>query len=191
MIQPIQNSKLKIKNSQLLGAHTSTSGGVAAAVDLANKLGFTAMQIFSKNNTRWSQRAFRQSEIDEFKTKLKASNIKFVCVHDSYLINLCANNPEFKKKSDDAFLDEVERCHQLGIEYLNFHPGAHSGAGEETGIKIIAEALNIIHQKTKGYKVSSMLEATAGQGSAIGYRFEHLRAIIDLVEDKEQNVCLY
>src|SRR5690606_40664970 len=91
----------------LLGAHTSTSGGVGAAVDLAEKLGFTAMQIFSKNNTRWSQRPFKQSEIDEFKTKLKNSNIKFVCVHDSYLINLCSNNPEFKMKSDNAFLDEI------------------------------------------------------------------------------------
>jgi deoxyribonuclease IV len=177
--------------NQLLGAHTSTSGGVGAAVDLAEKLGFTAMQIFSKNNTRWSQRPFKTSEIEEFKAKLKASNIKFVCVHDSYLINLCSNNLEFKKKSDNAFLDEIERCYQLGIEYLNFHPGAHCGEGEETGIKVIAEALNIAHEKTKGYKVSSMLEATAGQGSALGYRFEHLRAIIDLVEDNDRmSVCI-
>ncbi|HSP87277.1 MAG TPA: deoxyribonuclease IV, partial [Ignavibacteriaceae bacterium] len=176
----IPNQESEIRNPQLLGAHTSTSGGVGAAVDLANKLGFTAMQIFSKNNTRWAQRSFKQSEIDEFKSKLKASNIKFVCVHDSYLINLCANNLEFKMKSDNAFLDEIERCHQLGIEYLNFHPGSHCGEGEAEGIKIIAEALNIAHQKTKGYNVSSMLEATAGQGSAIGYRFEHLREIIDL-----------
>jgi deoxyribonuclease-4 len=178
-------------NNQLLGAHTSISGGVAAAVDLATKLGFTAIQIFSKNNTRWSQRPFKQSEIEEFKSKLNSSQIKFVCVHDSYLINLCANNPDFRKKSEAAFWDEIERCQQLGIEYLNFHPGAHGGAGEEEGIKIIAETLNILHQKTKGYKVSSMLEATAGQGSAIGYRFEHLRMIMDLVEDKDRmSVCI-
>jgi len=177
--------------NHLLGAHTSTTGGVVAAVDLADKLGFTAMQIFSKNNTRWHQRRFSEKEIIEFKTKLKNSNIKFVCVHDSYLINLCANNLEFKIKSDNAFIDEIERCHQLGIEYLNFHPGAHCGAGEQEGIKIIAEALNIAHEKTKGYKVSSMLEATAGQGSAVGYRFEHLQEIIDLVEDKERmSVCI-
>jgi len=179
------------KLNQLLGAHASTSGGVAAAVDLASKLSFTAMQIFSKNNTRWHQKPFSEKEIIDFKTKLKNSNIKFVCVHDSYLINLCANNLEFKKKSDNAFLDEIERCHQLGIKYLNFQPGAHSGAGEKERIKIIAEALNISHEKTKGYNVSSMLEATAGQGSAIGYRFEHLREIIDLVEDKERiSVCI-
>lgn len=178
-------------NNHLLGAHTSTSGGVASAVDLANKLGFTAMQIFSKNNTRWTQRPFKESEIRGFKIKLKASGIKYVCVHDSYLINLCADKPEFKKKSDEAFLDEIERCHQLGIEYLNFHPGSHGGRGEEEGIKKIAEALNIAHDKTKGYNVSSMLEATAGQGSAIGYRFEHLREIIDLVDDKKRmSVCI-
>ena len=176
---------------QLLGAHTSTSGGTAAAVELADKLGFTAMQIFSKNNTRWAQRPFKESEIQDFKKKLKNSNIKYVCVHDSYLINLCADNPEFKKKSDEAFLDEIERCQQLGIEYLNFHPGSHGGKGEKEGIKAIAESINITHDKTKGYKVSSMLEATAGQGSAIGYRFEHLRGIIDLVEDKQRmSVCI-
>ena len=176
---------------QLLGAHTSTSGGTAAAVELADKLGFTAMQIFSKNNTRWAQRPFKESEIQDFKKKLKNSNIKYVCVHDSYLINLCADNPEFKKKSDEAFLDEIIRCHQLGIEYLNFHPGSHGGKGEKEGIKAIAESINIAHDKTKGYKVSSMLEATAGQGSAIGYRFEHLREIIDMVEDKvRMSVCI-
>jgi deoxyribonuclease-4 len=176
---------------QLLGAHTSTSGGTAAAVELADKLGFTAMQIFSKNNTRWAQRPFKESEIQDFKKKLKNSNIKYVCVHDSYLINLCADNPEFKKKSDEAFLDEIERCQQLGIEYLNFHPGSHGGKGEKEGIKVIAESINIAHDKTKGYKVSSMLEATAGQGSAIGYRFEHLREIIDMVEDKvRMSVCI-
>lgn len=177
--------------NHLIGAHTSTSGGVAKAVELADSLGFTAMQIFSKNNTRWMQRPFKESEIYEFKTKLKESNIKFVCVHDSYLINLCATNPEIKNKSDNAFADELERCEQLEIKFLNFHPGAHCGAGEEEGIKLIAEALNIAHQKTKGFKVSSMLEATAGQGSALGYRFEQLRKIIDLVDEKDRmSVCI-
>ena len=178
-------------NDQLLGAHTSTTGGVTKAVELAEGLGFTAMQIFSKNNTRWFQKPFAEKEISDFKTKLINSKIKFVCVHDCYLINLCANNPEIKSKSDAAFLDEIERCYQLGIEYLNFHPGSHNGVGEEEGIRIIAETVNIAHEKTIDYKVSSMLEATAGQGSAIGYHFEQLRKIIDLVEDKSRiSVCL-
>ena len=176
---------------QLLGAHTSTAGGVSKSVDLAGKLGFTAMQIFTKNNNRWFQKPLDEKEIEAFKSKLKTSKIKFVVSHDSYLINLCAKNKSILKKSRTAFMDELERCELLGIPYLNFHPGAHLGAGENEGIKLIAESLNISHNKTKGYKVSSMLETTAGQGTAIGYRFEHLQEIIDLVEEKERmNVCI-
>ncbi len=177
--------------NQLLGAHTSIAGGVSKSVDLAEKLGFTAMQIFTKNNNRWFQKPLEEKEIELFKTKLNKSNIKFVVSHDAYLINLCAIKEDILKKSRAAFLDELKRCELLGIPYLNFHPGAHLGAGEEDGIKLIAESINIAHEKTKGYKVSSMLEVTAGQGSSIGYRFEHLRDIIDLIEEKERmSVCI-
>ncbi len=177
--------------NQLLGAHTSIAGGVSKSVDLAEKLGFTAMQIFTKNNNRWFQKPLEEKEIELFKTKLNKSNIKFVVSHDAYLINLCAIKEDILKKSRAAFLDELKRCELLGIPYLNFHPGAHLGAGEEDGIKLIAESINIAHEKTIGYKVSSMLEVTAGQGSSIGYRFEHLRDIIDLIEEKERmSVCI-
>lgn len=176
---------------QLLGAHTSISGGVSTSVDLAEKLNFTAMQIFTKNNNRWFQNPLTEKEIELFKTKLENSNIKFVVAHDSYLINLCAADKSILQKSRKAFIDELERCEQLGIPHLNFHPGAHLGAGEKEGIKLIAESLNIAHDKTPGYKVTSMLEATAGQGSAIGYRFEQLQEIIDLVDDKKRmTVCI-
>jgi deoxyribonuclease-4 len=173
----------------LLGAHTSTNGGVAAAVDLAEKLQFTAMQIFTKNNNRWASKPLTEKEINLYKDKLSKSNIKFVVSHDSYLINLCAVDPELLAKSRDAFVDELERCELLDIPYLNFHPGSHGGKGEKEGIKLIAESLNIAHEKTKGYKVKSMLEATAGQGAAIGYRFEHLAEIIDLVDEKDR-MCI-
>lgn len=176
---------------QLLGAHTSTSGGVSKSVDLAEKLGFNAMQIFTKNNNRWFQKPLEEKEIGAFKTKLNNSNIKFVVSHDSYLINLCAKDKEILKKSRIAMLDELERCELLGIHHLNFHPGSHLGAGEEDGIKLIAESINIVHDKTKEYKVSSMLETTAGQGTSIGYRFEHLQKIIEHVEQKERmTVCI-
>lgn len=175
----------------LLGAHTSTNGGVAAAVDLAEKLQFTAMQIFTKNNNRWASKPLADKEIALYKDKLSKSSIKIVVSHDSYLINLCASDGELLEKSRASFLDELERCELLGIPYLNFHPGSHGGQGEKEGIKIIAESLNIAHEKTKGHKVKSMLEATAGQGTAIGYRFEHLREIIDLVDEKERMcVCI-
>lgn len=176
---------------QLLGAHTSISGGVSKAVELAEKLGFTAMQIFTKNSNRWFQKKLDKKEINLFKTKLEKSKIKFVVAHDSYLINLCAIKKTLLEKSRKAFLDELERCELLGITHLNFHPGAHLGSGEEEGLKRIAESLNILHEKTKNHKVSSMLETTAGQGTTLGYKFEQLRKIIDLVESKERmTVCI-
>ncbi len=171
---------------QLLGAHTSIAGGVSKSVPLAEKLGFTAMQIFTKNNNRWSAKPLEENEIESFKSLLAKSSIKFVVSHDSYLINLCAKDEGNLEKSRNAFVDELERCEALGIEYLNFHPGAHGGQGEEEGIKIIAESLNIAHQKTKGFKVSSMLELTAGQGTNLGYRFEHIAKIIELVDEPDR-----
>ncbi len=175
----------------MLGAHTSTQGGVSAAITLAEKLGFRAIQIFTKNNNQWKAKPLTNSEADEFKRRVAESQIKVIVSHDSYLINLCSSKPDLLEKSREAFVDELERCEMLGIPYLNFHPGAHGGMGEEEGIKLIAESLNIAHQKTKNYKVQSMLEATAGQGTAIGYTFEHLKKIIDLVDEKERmSVCI-
>lgn len=177
--------------THLLGAHTSMQGGVSAAITLAEKLNFTAIQIFTKNSNQWKGKVLTQAEADVFKKKLSDSSIKVVVSHDSYLINLCSSKPELLEKSRDAFIDELERCEMLGIPYLNFHPGAHGGMGEEEGIKLIAESLNLAHQKTKNFKVQSMLEATAGQGTAIGYTFEHLKKIIDLVDEKERmSVCI-
>ena len=176
---------------QLLGAHTSINGGVSAAVDLAEKLGFTAMQIFTKNNNRWYSKNLSEKEIENYKTRLKKSDIKSVIAHDSYLINLCSKDLDMLNKSRDSFLDELKRCELLGIPYLNFHPGAHLGIGEEEGIKLIAESINITLSHTQGFKVSCMIETTAGQGSAIGYKFEHLKKIIDLVDDKKRmSVCI-
>ncbi|MBA4250565.1 MAG: deoxyribonuclease IV [Chlorobiaceae bacterium] len=176
---------------QLIGAHTSIQGGVSTSIDLAEKLDFNAMQIFTKNNTQWKSNPLSEKEIILFKQKLAKSKIKFVVAHDSYLINLCASENVNLEKSRIAFIDELERCELLEIPYLNFHPGTHGGQGEDEGIKIIAESINIAHNKTPKYKVSSMLEATAGQGKSIGYKFEHLRKIIDLVEDKNRmSVCI-
>jgi len=176
---------------QLLGAHTSINGGVSTAVDLAEKLGFTAMQIFTKNNNRWYSKELSENEIEKFRMRLENSKIKFVVAHDSYMINLCSKELEMLNKSRESFLDELKRCELLGILHLNFHPGAHLGLGEDEGIKIIAESLNIANANTKGYKVSSMIETTAGQGSSLGYKFEHLQKIIDLVDDKSRmTVCI-
>jgi deoxyribonuclease-4 len=177
--------------NQLLGAHTSMAGGVSKAVERAEQLGFTAFQMFTKNNNRWHAKPLEEKEIIRFKKLLSESNIGFVVSHDSYLINLCAKDENNLIKSRNAFVDELLRCEQLGIKYLNFHPGAHGGQGEDYGLKMIAESINLAHEKTKGINVSSMLEMTAGQGTNLGYTFEQMAKIIELVDDKNRmSVCI-
>ncbi|MGE5682054.1 MAG: deoxyribonuclease IV [Bacillota bacterium] len=177
--------------SHLLGAHTSSMGGVSKAVSLAQSLGFETMQIFTKNNSRWDARALTDEEIIDYKAKLNKAGIFPVIAHDSYLINLCATDSQMLQKSREAFINELKRCELLGIQHLNFHPGSHGGSGIEEGIKKIIESLNIAHQRTKGYSVKSMIELTAGQGTSIGYSFEQIFKIIDGVEDKDRmTVCI-
>lgn len=175
----------------LLGAHMSISGGVHTAVDRATSIGCTALQVFTKNNNQWRAKPLGENDIQSYKRKIADARIAPVVAHDSYLINLCAVNPDILKKSREAFIDELQRCEQLGIQLLNFHPGAHGGAGERDGIKKIIESLNIAHEKTKGFHVLSVVEATAGQGSAVGYKFEHLAEIICGVEEPQRMaVCI-
>jgi deoxyribonuclease-4 len=178
-------------HEQLLGAHTSIQGGVTASIPLAEKLGFSAMQIFTKNNNRWFAPPLKEEDAVKFREELTKTGIKFVMAHDSYLINLGAPSDEMFNKSVDAMVDELQRCEMLGIPQLNFHPGAHLGEGEDFGVRRIASALDIIHDRTPGFKVKSMIELTAGQGSAIGYKFEHARDIIALVKDPDRmSVCI-
>lgn len=178
-------------NILLLGAHMSIAGGVHMAVDRATSIGCTALQVFTKNNNQWNGKPFTHNDIDQYKQKISAAGITPVLSHDSYLINLCGTNPDILEKSRAAFIDELERCEQLGIQLLNFHPGSHLGAGDEEGIKRICESLDIAHDRTNNFTVKSVLEATAGQGTNVGYKFEHLRAIIDGVQHPERMaVCI-
>ncbi|MBU1096226.1 MAG: deoxyribonuclease IV [Bacteroidetes bacterium] len=175
----------------ILGAHTSIAGGIHYSVDRAQNNGFAAMQIFTKNNNQWNAEPLDEKIIALFRQSWNSSGIKFIVAHDSYLINLCAKDKQLLNKSRKAFIDELERCEQLGIPHLNFHPGAHVGQGESEGIKIIAESINIAHEKTSNYKVKSMIELTAGQGTTLGYNFEQIASIIDLVDQKERmTVCI-
>ena len=175
----------------LLGAHMSTSGGIHRAVDRATSIGCTALQVFTKNNNQWHAKPLGEDEIKNYKTKITNSRITPVVAHDSYLINLCALNPDILLKSREALVDELTRCEQLGIQLLNFHPGSHGGAGEEEGIKRVIESLDWVHEKTKGFKVISVVEATAGQGTAVGHRFEHLERIVNGVDDPgRMAVCI-
>jgi deoxyribonuclease-4 len=149
------------------------------------------MQVFVKNNNQWFGKPQTAEDVQLYKAAEVQTAIAPVVAHAAYLINLCAMNANTLRLSRNAFVDELKRCEGFGIKALIFHPGAHMGAGEDEGIKRIAESLNIIHEKTMNFKTLTTLEGTAGQGSAIGYRFEHLRGIIDSVDEKNRMaVCL-
>lgn len=175
----------------LLGAHVSTSGGVGKAPANGHNLGCEAIQVFTRNQMQWTARALSAKEIAEFRRGLLDYRIKMVVAHDSYLINLGSPNGEILKKSLGAFADEVERCEQLGIPYLVFHPGSHVGSGETAGLKRIAKSINEVLKRKKGYVTQVLLETTAGQGSNLGYRFEQLAEILAWVKDQRRvGICV-
>lgn len=192
---------------KFVGAHVSASGGVDNAPLNAMKIGAKAFALFTKNQRQWVAKPLEESMIASFKANLEQSGIlpKHVLPHDSYLINL--GHPEVDKleKSREAFIDELHRCEQLGLELLNFHPGSHLVKigkrdpeyadkimeAELNCLDVIAESLNIAIEATKGSKVKLVIENTAGQGTNLGYKFEHLAHIIAKVDDKSRvGVCL-
>ena len=178
--------------SKYVGAHVSAAGGVFNAPLNAMKIGARAFALFTKNQRQWNAKDLDVATIDAFKENLEQSGIhpRHVLPHDSYLINLGHPEEEKRNKSLDAFIDEVHRCELLGLEKLNFHPGSHlKKIDESLCLDRIAEAMNITLNQTQG--VSLVLENTAGQGSNLGWKFEHLAHIIDKVEDKSRvGVCI-
>lgn len=177
--------------SILLGAHMSIAGGVHTAVERAMRIGCATMQIFVKNNNRWKDKPMEAEDVATYKELLSKARIGPVMVHDTYLINLCARNKDILERSRATLKDEFDRSAVLGVDYLNLHPGSHLGAGEDEGIKRIAESLNLIHEQIGGTTVKSVLETTAGQGTAVGYKFDHMRKIIERVDNKERmGVCI-
>ncbi|WP_457569020.1 deoxyribonuclease IV [Desulfurobacterium sp.] len=177
---------------KFIGAHVSAAGGVSNAPLNAMEIGAKAFALFTKNQRQWKAKPIPEEEVQKFKENLLKAGIEteHVLPHDSYLINLGHPVKEKREKSLNAFIDEVKRCEILGLKYLNFHPGSHLRQISETEcIKLIANSINRTLEVTEN--VTLVLENTAGQGSNIGYRFEHLAEIIDLVEDKTRiGVCL-
>ncbi len=175
-----------------VGAHVSAGGGVENAPLNAKAIGAKAFALFTKNQRQWKAKPLTSDNIEKFRQNCEANGYlpEHILPHDSYLINLGHPEKEGLEKSRDAFLDEMQRCEQLGLIMLNFHPGSHLKKIEEDAcLKRIAESINIALDKTKG--VSAVIENTAGQGTNMGFRFEHLAAIIDNVEDKKRvGVCL-
>ena len=192
---------------KFVGAHVSTSGGVENAPLNAMKIGARAFAMFTKNQRQWVAKPLTTKSIDSFRRNLEESNIepKHVLPHDSYLINLGSPDREKLQKSRDAFIDEIERCELLGLNKLNFHPGSHLvkiskrdkdyekkvAIEESRCLDVIADSINLAIEQTKESDVKLIIENTAGQGTNLGYRFEHIAHIIERVEDKSRvGVCL-
>lgn len=175
-----------------IGAHVSAAGGVENAPIRAHEIGATAFALFTKNQRQWNAKPLTQASIEAFKENCQKYNYgpQQIIPHDSYLINLGHPDLDKRQKSLDAFIDELERCQQLGIDRLNFHPGSHlREISEEQCLDYIAESLNFALDQTQG--VIAVLENTAGQGSNLGYKHEQLAHIIDKVEDKNRiGVCI-
>jgi deoxyribonuclease-4 len=169
----------------------SIAGGCDRAVRAAHTVGFQTVQLFTKNNNQWNAPALSAEQCGAFRAALDDTGITLPVAHTSYLINMASPDETLWKRSIDAMIVEIERCHQLGIADLVVHPGAHMGSGEECGLERVAAALDEINGCTAGLAVTIDLETTAGQGTSLGYRFEHLQAILKLVSDsKRLGVCV-
>ena len=172
-----------------LGAHQSVSGGLHLAFGRAIGDGCKAVQIFTKNSNMWREPVLTEETVATF----RAAHAGFggtVLSHTSYLINLATDKPDILKKSIDSLVAEVDRCSALGIPYCVLHPGAHLGFGEDGGITRVAEALDEVHERTRGKSAQVLLENTAGQGTCVGHMFDHLGAIIERTKEGERlGVC--
>ena len=175
-----------------IGAHVSASGGVEFAPVNAHEIGANAFALFTKNQRQWVSKPLTEENIRLFKENCTKYNFQtdYILPHDSYLINLGHPEEEGLEKSRAAFLDEMQRCEQLGLKLLNFHPGSHlNKISIEDCLALIAESINLTLEKTKG--VTAVIENTAGQGSNLGSEFWQLRYIIDRVNDKSRvGICL-
>jgi deoxyribonuclease-4 len=169
----------------------SIRGGVSMAIERARSIGCTAMQMFVKNNMQWFARPLAREEIRAFLNHVQRGELLSVFGHANYLINLAATNPQFHANSIRALAEELVRADQLELPFLVLHPGAHLGAGEEAGLKKIVDSVDEVFRKISKVKTKIALEITAGQGSCIGHRFEHLAHVIANVREPERlRVCL-
>jgi deoxyribonuclease IV len=172
------------------GAHMSIAGGCDRAVWAAYAVPFQTVQLFTKNNNRWSGVALTEAHAEAFRSALTQTGIADPVAHTSYLINVASPDDALWRKSIDAMVEEVERCSRLGITDLVLHPGAHMGEGEEAGLDRAARGLDEVSRRTSGCEVRIDLETTAGQGTCLGHRFEHLGAILDRVSRPERlGIC--
>ncbi len=175
----------------MFGSHLSIAGGLHNALLEAERLGCEVVQIFTKNQQQWACAPLAESVIADWTTHRKRLRFKHTVSHDSYLINLASPDEALRQKSVSLFAEELRRCVILGIPYLVTHPGAHMGEGEEAGLARVAKSLDEVHEIVPADGVVTCLEITAGQGTSLGYRLEHLAEIISQVKaPKRLGVCL-
>jgi deoxyribonuclease-4 len=175
---------------KLLGGHVSVTGGVRNAPERARTVTCDCMQIFSKNQMQWASKPLDLEDAEQYKANMVAHDIRETVIHDSYLINLGSPDNALLKRSREAFLDEVVRAKHLGVRNLIFHPGAHMGAGEQAGLKRVADSLNWVRKESGSGNVRFVLENTAGQGTVLGHSFEQLAKVIGMLDDqKNVGIC--
>ncbi|GAB4460886.1 MAG: deoxyribonuclease IV [Armatimonadaceae bacterium] len=173
------------------GAHMPTAGGLYKALCGGAKIGCDAVQIFTASPRQWRAKPLEKPAVRAFRRMAEATGCHPLIAHDSYLINLAAADPALVEKSRNAFLEEVQRAEELGLDYLVTHMGAHTGSGEEAGIARLCESLNWLHDRTPGYWVKVALETTAGQGTYLGATFDHFPLIFGQVAEADRLVvCL-
>ncbi|MBV9848883.1 MAG: deoxyribonuclease IV [Armatimonadetes bacterium] len=189
---PLLGEQIATPIGPYLGAHMPTAGGHACALTAGHGIGCEAVQIFTASPRQWRAPELKEETILAWRQALAECGTKKTIAHDSYLINLAAPpGSEVLAKSRAAFRAEIERAEALGLDFLVSHPGAHGGDGEDVGIARLIESLDILHAETAGAKVRVALETTAGQGTYLGGRFEHLTRILNGVKDPERlAVCL-
>ena len=175
----------------LLGAHMSIAGGLALALTRGLEVGCSVVQIFLRNQRQWTARPYADSEVREFRAAWKSSGIRVVFAHANYLINLATPAPAEWQRAVDVFQDELDRAEALGLPFVVIHPGSHRGAGVDDGIRRVTRAIDVLHERSRGYAVRVVLENTAGGGATIGRSFEELAAVIRSVGEPDRvGVCL-
>jgi deoxyribonuclease-4 len=175
-----------VKMRPLLGAHLSIAGGLHRALLRGEALHCSAIQIFTKNSNQWKTRGLLPEEVRQFREARARTGISPVISHGSYLVNLASPDPFLYRKSIKSLIEEIERCHLLGISSVVVHPGFHGGQGELEGLRRVSAAINIILAETKNLSVKIVLEATAGQGTSLGSRFEHFAFLFDHIEEVDR-----
>ena len=175
----------------MLGAHVSIAGGLHNAPYNGKAATCEVVQIFTRSRSQWKAGRLAPEDIEKFRQAQATTKVQVVCAHDIYLINLASPDKALFKKSWFALLDEMNRCDLLGIPLLVAHPGSHVGSGEDKGLKRVVEALNRVFERSPEGKVTICLETTAGQGTSLGCRFEHLAEILYRVENRTRlDICL-